>query len=123
MTTHYCTFQTLYGRPRQSSRPGETYNAMNISTARTLNAEVMEARTLDDFERIITERRIDYVWFACTSFPRHAVTVEVARERKLFQKWIRTWERVEREREVIYNKPTCKSETKQGDYELPEILL
>ncbi len=86
---YYCTFHTLYGRPGKPGRPGETYNCMDISTARTLNVEVVEAQTVDDFQRIITERKIDYVWFACTDFPRRPVTIEVARERHYFTKWVK----------------------------------
>lgn len=91
MTTFYCTFKTLYGRPGKAGRPGETYNSMTVSTNRTVGIETVEAETIADLDRIIAERKIEYVWFASSNMPRNEVTVEVARERKLFAKFIRTW--------------------------------
>ena len=65
-------------------KPGSTYKngrfeiLMHVHSLKTVGIELSEATTESDFQRLITENKVDRVMFYFGGFPRCAVAVEKA---------------------------------------------
>ncbi|HEX8096920.1 MAG TPA: hypothetical protein VF507_02735 [Pyrinomonadaceae bacterium] len=70
-TVFYC-----YVRPgRMGERSGTVMHVNSLKTV-GLDVPIHEARTVEDFERLITEHSVDSVMFYFFGFPRRAVARE-----------------------------------------------